>query len=416
MTTRIRKNSQDSSDSCIEARKFKRKQIESFNTLTWNDIAAQKSMYESLPIDIIIKMMQDMIVEGDYKSYLSLCQTSSYIRKACKRLEEDMPIFWYSLLEKSDNIGAMSDYLKTAFVWDKNMTNNFGIKNPNYGKIIAHDKFGNKTEDMDYIGKSIYQLWKIFMIDKIGISSIDVIDLAWYNKFPEKIKYLVKMDENVYERNIIHHTAHGGNIDLMKFLQERYQRDFEQNKNHILLYSGTVDMVKYLIENGADITYMDTFDNDLLTLSIDNDNFPVFKYVSELVDIQNRYDPLQLLSSSVYSGNVDIMNSLHHIFPNEFDNNKNKILVYCKTVDMAKYLIENGADVTYYDPYDQCKKDIIHIATQFNYLPLVIYLTTEHGDKYTDYDLEFLAELAMINGSKETLEYYLDMGILIHND
>lgn len=115
---------------------------------------------ETLPGDLTKEILRTLLEDGLYDKYLSMCQTNAKIRNACRHLEEKEPAFWYNLLERKGP--EMKRHLEENVEYDNQ------IGTPGYGKIIEYT-----YDTPNYEGKTMYQLWKIYIIRGVTPNSSD---------------------------------------------------------------------------------------------------------------------------------------------------------------------------------------------------------------------------------------------------
>lgn len=349
-----------------------------------------KSMYEKLPPDLILKLMQDLIEEGDHQTYLTLCQTSSYIHKMCKILEQEMPSFWYRLLEQTDDIGAMKNYLNNAVVWDKVMTDKGGKKNPNYGKIIDKDIKGNETENKNLVGKSIYQLWKMFVVDNKG--------LIYQGDNFEDIRDIV--DEII-----------NGNINSIKYIMEINEPNnmlVFMEATSVAAYNGENEIFKYLsdiIVNKFPQTV--EMDEDLMTAAIVGGNIDIVKFLQDKgINIDDM--GITSLSNASESGNPDMLEYIRQQLPQQFDQYKDQLLSEAYSVDITKYLIDNGADM-------RCRgsrgMNVLDNAVVHRDINLIDYIMNVTSDIYTNDEIKYAMDIAVDMGDSSIVKKLQTYGV-----
>lgn len=367
---------------------------------------ARRSMFENLPFDVTIKILQDLIEEGDHQTYISLCQTSSHFRKMCDRLENEIPSFWYHLLEQTDDVGAMSKYLKNAVFWDKSITDKTGKKNPNYGKIIDKDEDGNETKNKDYVGKSLYQLWKMFVVDReYDISWNSLINFAENGKL-SSIVYALDINDSVVEDTdlillMMKKATSNGHSGIVRYLVENSQvaDTFTVDQMYSVIKTAVImddiGLVEYLLSKNYPTTFGAFIGNTIIQTSVISSNVDMLNFIrqhdSQEVEFQTTKNKYLFISpnTDMYKMLYNTMN-LNNMIPSNDVIDK-------KRVDMIKYLVENAADVAapFSRSYDG---NVLYIASLYGVMGAVEYLIDVGKDIYTDEDYSRAVTYAIKGG------------------
>jgi serine/threonine-protein phosphatase 6 regulatory ankyrin repeat subunit B len=208
----------------------------------------------------------------------------------------------------------------------------------------------------------------------------------------EMVKYLIekKSDVNIKtnsEETLLHLASYSGNIDTVKFLVElgldvTAKDEYGQTLLHDACNTnnGTLEVVKYLIEKGAEVEKRDEDGETALQKAAEKGKFEIVKYLTEKksdVNIKTN-DKKTLLHLASYSGNIDTIKFLVGLgldvkAKDWFGRTPlhNACGTRDVTIEVVKYLIENGADVKAVIVH---KKTALDLAREKNNVHILEYL------------------------------------------
>ncbi|OUM63993.1 hypothetical protein PIROE2DRAFT_9380 [Piromyces sp. E2] len=188
--------------------------------------------------------------------------------------------------------------------------------------------------------------------------------------------------------------------NIFKYLLNYYDiNEKDSNGNNILYYvieNKDIIIMNYLIHNNIDITSKNKYMISCLDLAIIKGYevlFPLLKcqFISSWsVNIQNSNDEIPLVS--ILKGSKYSLKEKSYIVEkliskgsnvNSSDKDGNTSLIYAiqnKSLSIVKLLVENGANVNYYNPYTN--KTILKYAVDSGVLDIVKYLVTYNASIY----------------------------------
>ncbi|KAK3588331.1 hypothetical protein CHS0354_020954 [Potamilus streckersoni] len=221
-----------------------------------------------------------------------------------------------------------------------------------------------------------------------------------------------------------HSAAYGGNVSILQYLIDQGLNPWSESvQRQTLLHhscvSGQLEMSKYLIEKYPDMIYQ--VDNDKETsahYASQSDNVSVLQYL-----IDKGLDPLcrtatqeTLLHMACFAGQLEMTQYLVEKYPDmiyqvdKYKHTPTHCASHSGNVSVLKYLIDKGLD-------PQCKtatqETLLHNACFAGQLEMTQYLVEQYPDMIYQVDNEkgTSAHDATLSGNVCVLQYLIDKGL-----
>jgi ankyrin repeat protein len=228
-------------------------------------------------------------------------------------------------------------------------------------------------------------------------------------------KYLMSSDKSnqldtQMVSTMLQYAVTNGNITLIKLIIRRWPKTDLSYGLEDAFESKSLKTIRYLVDIGADFSKEDL---DLMNLAVETGNIFIVKYVLRIgvrLDIEKE----SILSTAVTTGNLDLVKFLFKLGFKATNDSLTCALNF-KYLDIAQYLIDNGANITTYDfTYDDLNDKnflteilpFIASKTNINLSSIVYPLNnalSRKQYKIIDLLLKYCADLMMIYKSYLTV-------------
>ncbi|KAG8179340.1 hypothetical protein JTE90_007613 [Oedothorax gibbosus] len=196
-----------------------------------------------------------------------------------------------------------------------------------------------------------------------------------------------------YGQSLIHHAAHSGKMDLVRFLKAKGANIHKEDKLcgrkpiHIAAKEGHPSVISFFVDSGAGVNESDEINWTLL-------HYAVWRGDLETIRFLKRYD-MDINAKDARVGKTPIHIAAEHGY-----------------IDVINYLIENGANV---ESYDERGRTPLYYSVMMDQYEAFKNLIDKGADiNIKNNHFKTLLHVSGFNNNKEIIEYLVKAGLEIN--